>query len=324
MKPKVSKILKELRALNKKTQGQIAEVLGITRQAYSRYESSSRQPSLETLAKLSEYYNVSPQYFFTGSVDKTADSEMDIVELSAIYQAKKTAQARKQKEDEKSPDSENNQEDLKTMKDMLFNKLDYGVKLENVSKNSTISGKDNINITQVPEPIKKKTRIKMFLFYFLILLALVNIGMMTIHRMDPSYEYSIFNHSFINAISPGQNVSQTMYTDIVKITEFNVDNISIGDNVVVYSDYGVDEYWVEEIVSIDRDLEELSVTYDNVSAQTVPFNLVLGEFQSDANIFGTIYYSAKFNIGYYLLLAAHGFILTFIYYSFTSNKGSRR
>ncbi len=324
MKPKISKILKELRALNNKTQGQIAEVLGMTRQAYSRYESSTREPKLETLVKLAEYYNVSPQYFFTGSADKTADSEMDIVELSAIYQAKKVAHSKQEKE-EITPDSENNQEDLKKVKEILFTKLDYSNKLENISENQIdLQKEDNIEIIPLAETKKKKVRIKMYLFYILILLALVNIGIMTVHRMDPKYEYSTFNHSFINAISPGQNVSQTMYTSIVKITEFKIDNVSIGDNVVVYSDFGVDEYWVEEIVAIDENSQELSTTYDNVSVQKVPFDIILGKYESDANLFGTIYYSAKFNIGYLLLLTAHGFILAFIYYSFIENKGSRR
>ena len=158
----------------------------------------------------------------------------------------------------------------------------------------------------------------------LILLAIFNISIMTIHKMDPNYEYKVFNHSYINAISPGQNVSNTMYTSIVRMVEFDSNSVSVGDTVVIYSDFGVDEYWVEEIVTINEDLQEVTVTYDNVSVQKIPFALVIGTYENDSSIFGTIYYSSKFNIGYLLLLAAHGFILTFIYYTFTGKKDGKR
>lgn len=306
MKPKTSKILKELRASNSKTQREIAEFLGITRQAYSRYESSLREPSLETLAKLAEFYNVSPQIFFVGDIDKPIDDDMSIVELSALYQAKKAGYAHSK--DDKSLTQEENTEDeisMDKIEKLLYTKLD--VKVAEPEKEETAFRK-NFN------------KYKMYVFYALIILFTINIGMMTVHRLDPNYEYSIFKHSFINAISPDQNVSATMYTDIVKITEFKSDEVEIGDLVVIYSDFGVDDYWVEEITSIDDDNQEISTTYDGITSIKTPFEDVLGTYQKSSNIFGTLYFTAKFNTGFLLLTTGHLLILASFYYSFVEEK----
>ena len=48
--------LKTQRVKSKKTQIEIAKYLGVSRQAYSNYESGKRQPDLEVLLKLAELY----------------------------------------------------------------------------------------------------------------------------------------------------------------------------------------------------------------------------------------------------------------------------
>ena len=54
--------LQTLRETNRLTQRQISEDLGITQQAYSRYERGDREPDLEMLCKLADYFNVSVDY----------------------------------------------------------------------------------------------------------------------------------------------------------------------------------------------------------------------------------------------------------------------
>ena len=44
------------------TQKQIADILETTRQYYSDYENGKREPSLDMLNKMSEYFNVSIDY----------------------------------------------------------------------------------------------------------------------------------------------------------------------------------------------------------------------------------------------------------------------
>ena len=63
------KKLIELRKEKKLTQSDLAEVLGISRQAYSNYENGKRQPDNETMLKLAEHFNVSVDYLL-GRDDK--------------------------------------------------------------------------------------------------------------------------------------------------------------------------------------------------------------------------------------------------------------
>ena len=56
------KNITELRIINKYTQRQVAEVLGISQPSYIRYENGKAEPSLENLVKLADLYDVSIDY----------------------------------------------------------------------------------------------------------------------------------------------------------------------------------------------------------------------------------------------------------------------
>lgn len=54
--------IKQLRLKNKLTQQEVADKLGVTRPAYTAYETGKRQPDFDTLAKLSALFEVSTDY----------------------------------------------------------------------------------------------------------------------------------------------------------------------------------------------------------------------------------------------------------------------
>ena len=54
-----------------KTQQEVADYLGISRQAYSNYEAGKREPDFETLLKLGEYFDCSVDYLFVKKKDPT-------------------------------------------------------------------------------------------------------------------------------------------------------------------------------------------------------------------------------------------------------------
>lgn len=54
--------LRELRELRKITQSDVANQLHISRQSYNFYENGQREPNLEMLIKLSDFYQVSIDY----------------------------------------------------------------------------------------------------------------------------------------------------------------------------------------------------------------------------------------------------------------------
>lgn len=59
---KESAILKELRKERKLNQGDIADMLGVTTQAYQKYEYATAELTHDNLVKLADFYNVSADY----------------------------------------------------------------------------------------------------------------------------------------------------------------------------------------------------------------------------------------------------------------------
>ena len=54
--------LRELREKAELSQSQMAEILGCSKSVYSRYERAERQPDVDTLCKIADYYKVSLDY----------------------------------------------------------------------------------------------------------------------------------------------------------------------------------------------------------------------------------------------------------------------
>lgn len=60
----------------KKTQQEMADYLGISRQAYSNYETGKREPDYETLLKLGEYLDCSIDYLLGKKNDPSQKAEV--------------------------------------------------------------------------------------------------------------------------------------------------------------------------------------------------------------------------------------------------------
>lgn len=64
----LSERLKQLRAEKKKSQGDLASLLSISRTSYCKYETDRHEPSVEYLVKLANYYDVTVDYL-VGNAD---------------------------------------------------------------------------------------------------------------------------------------------------------------------------------------------------------------------------------------------------------------
>lgn len=76
--------LLQLRKSKGLTQKDIADALGISRQAYANYEAGNREPDLNTLKKLSDFFSVSIDYLLDNQIEKPAD-EGELSEEVVIY-----------------------------------------------------------------------------------------------------------------------------------------------------------------------------------------------------------------------------------------------
>lgn len=92
--------LRELRTAQNKSQQDIANILGITRQAYNNYELGYREPSNEMLLKLADYFDVSLDYLLGRSAvrnQKILNEELSDAEFALYGEAKDLTDEEKQK-----------------------------------------------------------------------------------------------------------------------------------------------------------------------------------------------------------------------------------
>jgi Helix-turn-helix. len=78
----LSKRLSLLRKEKKKTQQEMADYLGITRPAYTAYETGNRHPDYDTLQKIADYFDVSVDYLLGRTDIKSTKVAGKEVELS--------------------------------------------------------------------------------------------------------------------------------------------------------------------------------------------------------------------------------------------------
>lgn len=77
--------LRQIREKAQKTQAELAKYLGVSRQCYNNYELGNREPSTNTLIKLSEYFGVSIDYLLENKQHHSALDEKLSEEEFALY-----------------------------------------------------------------------------------------------------------------------------------------------------------------------------------------------------------------------------------------------
>ena len=76
----ISERLQQLRKEENYSQEQLAEMLGISRQAVSKWESGQGYPDINNIIKLTEIYNVSADYILLGKEADLIEKASDVRE----------------------------------------------------------------------------------------------------------------------------------------------------------------------------------------------------------------------------------------------------
>lgn len=79
--------IKELRNEKKLTQQEVSDYLGITRPAYTAYESGKRQPDFETLQKLATLFNVTTDFLLGRNHTPEWANKEEVMELDKILKS---------------------------------------------------------------------------------------------------------------------------------------------------------------------------------------------------------------------------------------------
>jgi transcriptional regulator with XRE-family HTH domain len=84
-------IIKELRKSEKLTQQDMANVLNVSQEAYGRYERGEREPSIETLSKISNFFKVPIDFLAGGFLWLVDPNYKDVTEHYDISNMKAVA-----------------------------------------------------------------------------------------------------------------------------------------------------------------------------------------------------------------------------------------
>ena len=88
---KLSTKLRELRVTYKLRQDQVANLVGVNKNAISTYENDLRQPSFEVLIRLADLYRVSTDYLLgrtnTRSIDLSGLTEDEAASISELVES---------------------------------------------------------------------------------------------------------------------------------------------------------------------------------------------------------------------------------------------
>lgn len=75
-KNKFGEVLKDLRKKNKLTQDKIGKLVNVDRSNVANYEAGKRQPTIESLIILSDFFRVSLDYLIVGKKKKMTEIEV--------------------------------------------------------------------------------------------------------------------------------------------------------------------------------------------------------------------------------------------------------
>lgn len=85
MNMNIAERLQELRKSAGYSQEQVAEMLGLSRQAVSKWESGQGKPEIDNIVKLTEIYNVSADYILLGAEKEAAVPAQEKRELEEEF-----------------------------------------------------------------------------------------------------------------------------------------------------------------------------------------------------------------------------------------------
>jgi len=185
--------------------------------------------------------------------------------------------------------------------------------------------------SKIPFKLRKPSKRTLIFsgFYLVLGFVIINAIFMSLYFHDNEYKYTVFSHSYIEAILPEQATNQTLSTGVVRIKDTSFEAFKKGDYVVTYNEdnqllgTGIEFPLISEVISVNETAETLVITYDDVVSISVSQEEVIGEYQREAGFIGTYYYTNMFLRGYILLMFSHIILLSGYYFVFIYDNPQR-
>ncbi|MDI6452905.1 hypothetical protein [Peloplasma aerotolerans] len=156
--------------------------------------------------------------------------------------------------------------------------------------------------------INKKT-----IFWIFVGLAILHTMFIAFPLILPNRGIGLLGTANVLAVPNNQELDEELSTRIVIVKRLKLDDLKVGDNILIYGRFGTDIYWVEEVVEIRESLNELQTTFDGFISNTTSIDDIDFVYIKDASFLGTIYYVSSNLRGFLVMASVQGLILSIIY-----------
>ncbi len=182
-----------------------------------------------------------------------------------------------------------------------------------------IKNKDKISLKNRLKRINFKIT-KKKIFWLALILALIHIFSISVPLLSENRGINAYKTTTVLAVPMNQEIDVELVAKIIRIEKVDLDNLEIGQQIVLYGRYGTANYWIEEIVSIDDANRTAETTFDGVISNEISLDDIKGVYIGDASIFGIISYVSSNLRGYVFLLGTYFVVFSMVYIFYIRKK----
>lgn len=174
----------------------------------------------------------------------------------------------------------------------------------------------------------KKDKLKHFnfkitrkkIFFLALFIAFIHIFYISIPLLSENRGINAYQSTTILAVPMDQDITGQLIAKVVRVSKVDLDELAIGDKIIIYGSYNTENYWIEEIVTIDRDLGTAEVTYDRIIKDTINLDQIEAVYIEDASLINIISYVSSNLKGYLFMLGTYFIIFGMVYIFYIRKK----
>ena len=171
---------------------------------------------------------------------------------------------------------------------------------------------------------KKKLKFnKKTIFWIITGLASLHILFITIPLVLPNRGIGLLGYANLIAVPNTQEFREELYQRVITVHPFDINDVEIGDKVIVYGRFSTEVYWVETIVEIRENLGEIDTSFDGFIRYTSQIENIDYKFVRESSFIGVIYFTSSNLRGYLVMLSTHVLILGLVHYFFINEKDKK-
>jgi len=168
---------------------------------------------------------------------------------------------------------------------------------------------------------KRKFKVqRKHIFWFVVLLAILHIFSQSITIFSENRGINTLGYTTVLAVPMNQELDDELIATVARIRKVDLDTLVIGEKVIIYGKYGSDFYWIEEIIAINLESNEITTTFDGLIANTIQFEDVEGVYIEDANFLQLLSYISSNTRGYVFLILTYALVLSAVYFLYVNKK----